>query len=71
VSPHAANPFFNKAFLHSVKPLGLEEKGPTLGLEPAGQFLPSARSKSVINMVPDTELHKVDDAWHKNTGKGG
>jgi hypothetical protein len=44
-----------KSFLLSVKPAILsEEKVPALGLEPVGQFLPSARFKSRINLVQDT-----------------
>ena len=44
-----------KSFLLSVKPAIIaEEKVPALGLEPVGQFLPSARFKSGINLVQDT-----------------
>jgi len=43
------------AFFYSVKPLDLgEEKDQSLGREPVVEFLPSARFKSVINMVRDT-----------------
>jgi len=46
---------FNKAFFDSVKPLSLEEeKDGVLGYEPVTEFLPSARFKSVINLVHDT-----------------
>jgi len=44
-----------KSFLLSVKlTIIAEEKVPALGLEPVGQFLPSARFKSGINLVQDT-----------------
>jgi len=44
-----------KSFLLSVKPVFIaEEKVRALGLEPVGQFLPSARFKSGINLVQDT-----------------
>ena len=44
-----------KSFLLSVKPTIIaEEKVRALGLEPVGQFLPSARFKSGINLVQDT-----------------
>jgi hypothetical protein len=40
---------------NSVKPLDLEEeKEQSLGREPVIEFLPSARFKSVVNMVRDT-----------------
>ena len=42
-------------FPFSVEPLDLEEeKEQSLGYEPVLEFLPSARFKSVINMVRDT-----------------
>jgi len=44
-----------KSFLLSVKPAIIaEEKVPALGFEPVGQFLPSTRFKSGINLVQDT-----------------
>jgi len=44
-----------KSFLLSVKPaIIVGEKVRALGLEPVGQFLPSARFKSGINLVQDT-----------------
>jgi hypothetical protein len=44
-----------KSFLLSVKPVFIaEEKVRALGFEPVGQFLPSARFKSGINLVQDT-----------------
>jgi len=48
-----------------------EEKDHSLGFEPGIKFLPSARFKSVINMVHDTGCYKADDSWHPSTGKGG
>ena len=57
VPPHRKIKIFRYAFFHSVKPINLEEeKGASLGYEPAVEFLPSARFKSVINMVQDTEF---------------
>ncbi len=57
VPPHRKIKIFLYAFFHSVKPLSLEEeKGTSLGFEPVLEFLPSARFKSVINMVQDTEF---------------
>jgi len=55
VSPHTEKLVYHKAFFFSVKPLNLgEEKDHTLGFEPVLQFLPSARFKLGINLVPDT-----------------
>ena len=57
VLPHRKIKIFQYAFFYSVKPLNLEEeKGTSLGREPVLEFRPSARFKSVINMVQDTEF---------------
>jgi hypothetical protein len=42
-------------FTNSVKPYKVgEEKDPAVGFEPVAKYLPSARQKSVINLVHDT-----------------
>jgi hypothetical protein len=48
------------AFFYTVKPLDMvEEKVLSLGRKPVIEFLPSARFKSVINMVRDTEFSQA------------